>query len=481
MPAICAPLLLVMVIALMPEVHSGPENMKPEREGGNGKTSVVSYPAPDGEEASEHYAVKVDGRQVFAYQARVSAQPTNRAWGGRQRSLDETELAAFAYWDMSGPVEVEIVSERRVENVTVRPLSLGIEPMVEGNRISFRLAAPCHLVVEVGGIHHALHLFANPLEQRPPTPETRGVRYFGAGIHNAGDIVLGSNETVYIAGGAVVHGVIRAYASQNIRVLGRGILDASGIERREGKNMLYFGDCRNVVVSGIVLRDPPVWAARPANCDGVRFSNVKLIGCWRYNSDGFDFVDCRDVHVSRCFVRSFDDSIVVKSFSKDGQDIRNVTVEDCVIWTDWGVSLGVTYETRTAHIEDIVFRDCDIVHNIACRGALTINPSDSAEISHVRFEKIRVEDARSGLVELVVEKTQWAKDEERGKIKDVIFRDVTVVGGPFPFSRIKGWDETHGVADVTFENLIIHGKQILSAEDGRFAVGPHVENVTFAE
>ena len=362
--------------------------------------------------------------------------------------------------------------------MTVRLLRLGIRPEVAGDTIAFALPGPGQVVVEVNGIHHALHLFVNPPEDDAPDPGAPGVRYFGPGVHRPGRITLRSGETAYIAGGAVVHGVIHAADAENVRVRGRGILDASTIKRKQERNILWFDRCRDVSVSGIVLRDPHVWAAKPTRCDGVRFDNVKLVGCWRYNSDGFDFVDCRDVRVAHCFVRSFDDSIVLKSFH--GREIRDVLVERCVVWTDWGVSLGITYETRTDRIRDVVFRDCDILHNIACRGALTINPSDRAEISDVTFEDIRVEDARSGLIELVVERTRYGKDPRRGHIRGVRFRDIAVTGGPFTRSILRGFDEDHLVRDVAIEGLSIHGRPIASPAAGRFRIGPHAKDIRFA-
>ncbi|MCX6892639.1 MAG: endo-polygalacturonase, partial [Verrucomicrobia bacterium] len=60
-----------------------------------------------------------------------------------------------------------------------------------------------------------------------------GVKYFGPGWHQAGKVEVGSNETVYLAGGAAVKGAIVAQGS-NIRILGRGILDGSDYEWRKG-------------------------------------------------------------------------------------------------------------------------------------------------------------------------------------------------------------------------------------------------------
>ena len=196
-----------------------------------------------------------------------------------------------------------------------------------------------------------------------------------------------------------------------------------------------------------------------------------------HNSDGFDLVDTCNAVVRHCFVRSFDDSIIVKSFNSGS--IHNILVADCVVWTDWGFSLGVTYETRTDTINDITFRECDILHNIACRGALGMNPNDRAALSNIRFEDIRVEDARSGLIEVVIERSRYAKDPEPGQIRDIYFKDIDVTGGPFPPSIVHGHSERHTVENVTFENITIHGKRIDGPDAGQFQVGEHAKNVRF--
>jgi hypothetical protein len=40
----------------------------------------------------------------------------------------------------------------------------------------------------------------------------------------------------------------------------------------------------------------------------VDISNYKLIGLWRYNSDGIEICNSEDVTIRDSFVRSFDDS-----------------------------------------------------------------------------------------------------------------------------------------------------------------------------
>ena len=223
------------------------------------------YPAPPGEPAADDFWVSVNGKSLFVHRARVSAFPINQIWPGYQRPLDQTELASFAYWDMSTPVDVEVISRRPVRTVEVRPYSSKIRPLVDGNRITFALTKPSHLTIEVNGTHHALHLFVNPIEEKCVNLHDPNVKYFGTGIHQAGKIELKSGETVYIDGGAVIHGAIEAKGAAEIKILGRGILDTSTFNRGDrARGSIYLYQCSDVEIDGIVLRDPNVWTVTPA-------------------------------------------------------------------------------------------------------------------------------------------------------------------------------------------------------------------------
>ena len=138
--------------------------------------------------------------------------------------------------------------------------------------------------------------------------------------------------------------------AQNIRILGRGILDTSTFERGGFFGIIALVRCRDVLVDGLVLRDPTSWTVIPANSEDVKINNLKLIGLWRYNSDGIDVVNSRNVTITNCFVRSFDDSIIIKGLKTyDQHPVHNVTVSGCVIWNDWGKALAIGPEVCAAH------------------------------------------------------------------------------------------------------------------------------------
>ena len=274
-------------------------------------TQLVNYPAPAGTESSPDFTLKVNGQAVFVYTARVSRLPLNQMWPGHQRSLDQTEIASFAYFDFSGKASLEITSLKAIQNVVVRPKSYAIQPVVTGSTLQFELDHPCQVVVEVNGLHHALHLFANPLETNAPKQGDAHTHYFGPGVHEIGMFQVHSGETVYIAGGAICYGSLNASEAQDIKICGRGILDASKFARNDANQIIALKSCSKVEASGLILRDANVYAVTPDHCQDVTITNLKVIGLWRYNSDGIDICNSSHVLVQDCFVRAFDDGLVV--------------------------------------------------------------------------------------------------------------------------------------------------------------------------
>jgi len=496
-----APILGVLLLSLTLGTALAAEVANPA-----GRPTVVSWPAPAGEALSEDYRLKVNGQPVSVYACRVSAMPFNQVWPGYQRPMDQTELAGFACWDMTAPVRVEIESQRDVRSAVVRPASRGIRPDVQGKRISFSLDRPGPVVVEVNGPHHALHLFAGPPEKDVPAPNAPGVRFFGPGVHRPGKIELKSHETVYLAGGAVVYGSIQATGAKNLRIAGRGIHDVSPFERGKGGGAVRLTDCANVTIEGIVLRDPDVWCCSLFGCSRVAISNVKLVGLWRYNADGIDVCNSRDVSVSDSFVRAFDDALVIKGLkppknSFDGRPVQNVRFRRCVVWCDWGRAMEIGAETCAPEISGSTFEDCDIVRTTHI--AMDIQHGDRAAVRNVRFENVRVEiddrnplprlqqsreekypadagDYCPALMVIVIYKTHYSRDTERGTVRDVLFKDISVFGR-VPPSSFRGFDAAHGVENVTIQNLRFNGQPLRDAAAARLTIGPHVRGVQFSQ
>ena len=235
------------------------------------------------------------------YTARVSAVPFNQIWPGYQRPLDQTEIASFATFDFSGEVEITVqVLRRPIEKLELRPQEYGIQPKIRENWVTFTLDQPRLFTLEVNGFHNALHIFANPMESFAQYQGRPGVRYYGPGVHVAGRIEMNSGETLVLDHGAVVHGGVVAQNVRDIRIIGRGILDNSRYPREVPKehrevsasSCMRLNHCANVEVSGIIFRDSSSWTLTAIDCRNLQLRNLKLIGMWRYNSDGIDLCNC---------------------------------------------------------------------------------------------------------------------------------------------------------------------------------------------
>lgn len=458
---------------------------------------------------TEAYRLKVDGQPVEVLGCRVSAVPMNQVWPGYQRPVEQTDTAFFASWQMpQGSVEVEITADREVGEAKVMPASAGIETRVTGRRIRFTLDAPRNVVVEVDGTRRALHLFANPAPERVPRPGEPNLRYYAPGYHEAGIVRLESGDRVYVAPGAVVSGGFYAVDARDITISGYGVIDQSRYERGSG-SIVGFSDCRNVKVEGVVLRDASMWCCTFFGCDSVEVDNVKIIGQWRYNSDGIDVVNSSRVRVRNCFVRSFDDALVVKGMKRNlGEPeligighlpVEDVLFENCTVWCDWGHALEIGAETCAPYIRNVVYRGIDILR--ASFVAMSILHGDGAPVRDILYEDIRLnidphtlspvfqtsrgevyEDAGGFvpmLFEAIINKDPlWAQDALAGDIEGVTYRNISVVG-PDPASLVKGLDEEHRVRGLVVENLRFNGEPVRDASQAGIEIRQHADPVMF--
>ncbi len=458
-------------------------------------------PVPDGEPISDLYDAYVNGIKADLYEARVSAMPLNRPWPGQERPIGQSEMAAILLIAMTSPAEITLTAKTRIDDITIRPLSRGVMAETDGQTARFTVSEPGQYSVEINGRHHNLHIFADRPEYEPAKPEDY-TYYFAPGVHEAGNLRLSSGESVYIAAGAVVHGAIQAYEAHDIRICGRGILDYSKMGRHdplrwEEDGLINLARCRNTVIDGIVLRDSSWWTITSFNCVNLEFRDLKSVGMWRYNSDGFDFVNCQNVHVDGCFLRNFDDVLVIKGLRvkayEDGynnaRDVppyelmsnRNFLIENCVVWCDWGGALEMGAETVADEYCNIVYRNIDIIH--VSDGAMRIQSGDRAVIHNVLYEGIRVEYSKydrqsvfqhtddtpydppdrpyaSPLIIGWMYRNRWTQDGIYGDVHDIRYKDISVYadeGVPAPEIIFRSADENHKFDRITIENLTLNG------------------------
>lgn len=381
------------------------------------------------------FKVSAAGDDVAVFEARVSKNPINRIWPGKQRDVGQSEIAGWCQIFSSKAVDLEVRIERDFRDVLVRPLSKGVKPVRFGRTLRLTLPGPGQYSIETDGHHEPLVIFVNPKGELKPRRGNK-VKRLGKGVHRLGRVELGSNETLYLEEGAVLEGSVFALNAENVEVIGYGVIDGSEIERTgvkgigeedpanpyvghgggsavpyvEGRQLpedregflavlddtesqdggMRFYRSRGIRIEGVTVRDSALWAIALGNCEDVEIDNVKTIGQWRYNADGIDFCNCRKVRLSNSFLRNFDDGIVIKGIPGfDAWNNEDYVVENCVVWSDWGRSLEIGAETCAPEYKDITFRNCDVIHASAV--ALDIQHHNWAYIHDIRFEDIRCE------------------------------------------------------------------------------------------
>lgn len=432
--------------------------------------SVRSHQAPAGEPLSTNFYMTVGRKEVPVYVAKVaSADPAQRwkAMDDKVNSAQYFSQASFTHFDLLGVAEVIVTCSTLVHEAKILPASSGIVPKIDGNRIAFTLNKPRSLVLEVNGDWvGSLQIFANPPETNIPRPDDPDVIYYGPGIHEVDGVRVDSGKTVYIADGAIVRGTTKAVGrsrsafelyGSNITLRGRGILDGSACPTHARHLISVVGT--NVTLEGVILRDSSHWTVPIRRSENVTVRNLKLIG-YRANSDGIDICNSRNVEVSDCYIRTLDDLIVVKSDKGQGI-VRNIRAHDCVLWNEVAHALSIGAELRES-VEDVRFSNCDIIHDKGREWTLRVYHCDSARISNVLFENLRVEETRK-FMSLWIGSAVWSRDNERGHIEGVTFRDISAAGDQ-PRVEFRGFDASHGVSDVKCERVAINGQPLKAGD-----------------
>ena len=417
------------------------------------------------------------------------------------------------------------------EGVVVRPSSRGIKPRrIDAQTIELTLTRPEYLSVEFGGDRtHNLHLFANPKSpsvspegegsiyaqgsdegtkvttplHNTPLPNRVGAGgeaggevgavinwtaensqdvfvkdarfiYFGPGVHRPKDlpseeIKIPSNCTVYLAPGAVVKARLIVDRAENVRIIGRGILDhpLRGIEITYSKHVL---------VDGLTVLNPAHYTVYGGQSEDITIRHIKSFSA-RPWSDGIDLMCCRHVRVEDCFLRTSDDCIALYNhrwwYWGGSEDID---VTRCTFWPDVAhpVNIGSHGDDRSdtgETLSGVRIHDCDILY-ARTNAALYFSCGDKNWVRDVRFHNIRMEGleqtALFGLT--VVFGAKYNRAPGNG-VDDVEFSDISFTGDATQLapSFIRNYDDNHAVGkDIRFRNITINGKAQLFTRDALF-------------
>lgn len=434
-------------------------------------SQAIVYPYPEGKETPE----RSQDFEVSILTANCNWQPLEVF--SCQVNLASRSKASFAEFDMSAPITV------RVRNLTgknneamVRPQSRGIKlQRIDDETVEFALQKPEYLSIEFNGDRqHCLHLFANPLLTERHTPDEphainwtgqnaqdvfvkdASLIYFAPGIHKPKDlpseeIKIPSNCTVYLAPGAVVKARLIVDHAENVRIIGRGIIDhpLRGIE-------ITFS--KNVLVDGPTVLNPKHYTVYGGQSEGLIIRHLKSFSAMSW-SDGIDLMCCRDVTIEDCFLRTSDDCIALYNhrwWYWGGTE--NIRVRRTTLWADVAhpVNIGSHGDDRSdvgETLRDVCIEDCDILY-ARTNAVLNFSCGDKNWIRDVSFRDIRVErvDSTALIGMAVVFGAKYNRAPGNG-IDHVIFENIQYTGdqGQLRPNFFRDYDDTHRIG----KNIII--------------------------
>ena len=481
--------------------HEDPADLKKKNE-------VVIPPLEEGVEKYSQLRMYIGDKRVPLYNVKTNMSQT---WTAEALNRQNNSYATFG---LKGKVTIKLQANFGfLDNVTIRPLNRKVPFTIDEHRrvVSFEISDIGQYTIEMRS-GRTLHLFVeDPDIMSNNNPDAI---YFGPGIHkknndnriNSNNIInLSSNQKVYLAPGAFIYGKFLANNASNIEITGPGYIDGSIFERNPDKGKVLvpieFNNCSNIVLKDFACIDPAGWTFNMYFCKDLLIDNVKVISS-RSNGDGISLQSCQNVNVSNSFLRTWDDSLVVKNYPRwNDKSIegttRNILFSNCLIWTDLAQSMEIGYETVGEVMEDVTFDNITVLHNYH-KSVISIHNGNNANIKNVKFINITIEDASIGkgdgwnyLVDIRnLFNSTWSTNHKitsLGSIDGVKISNVLVLSGIIdPVVMVKGALETreeypkvgHYVSNVTINDFYLYDK-VINKDNCNYQTNQYVNNIEF--
>ena len=259
--------------------------------------------------------------------------------------------------------------------------------------------------------------------------------------------------------------VINAFGKQDVRILGRGTVDMTGLDWHERRGAV-FSLCSGVTLSDLILINPSEWATIFYRCENVRVRRCMVLG-WKTNSDGFAVCNSRDVEILDSFARTGDDLFEVKTLGgPEEATAEDVVFSRCQAWGGKARCYGVTGETER-DIRHVEFRDSAVIirdatwDNDRIGSLVIIRETGSGRIRDITFRNIVVGYDAGRAVNCAVCSASLSGSEITGIVFDGVEYRAEME------SRCMNNLGAGNVMDVTFRNVTANGEKISPANLGR--------------
>jgi polygalacturonase len=484
----------------------------------SGVDSCRFFPALGDAPLSNQFKVEVNGNEIAVEKIEKFDIPVH--------------YAHFAC-DGSAKLKIRISAAQKITSFVISPVSKQIKGKVKNSKLLFTLERPGYFAVKINEMDW-LFIIADSLsdyrrdvknmqfvtitdygvDNTGKTLETvkiqkaidevsvsGGVLFFPNGIYKTGQINFKSNMCVLLDDGALIKGssnpadypgktLIGMDSVKNFKLLGYGTIDGAGWEglRRNGAkeyHLIFATNCENILMDGVLLRDPVFWNTRVFRSKHFHMKNIKVLNNRPYknwtNTDGIDFDSSTDCSLIHSVMHCGDDNLVVKGLDSEKKfKAERILFQDVLVLSN-SAAAKIGTETCIKEFNNIVFRNIDV---IKCKRGLVINGFDSAMIKNVVFENINIENfdfnGNEGprIIDFEITNESWRKCPGLCRIDSVRLNNINVycqLDGVT--SQIHGRTREFNINNVMIRNFKINGDLVTSLKDSRININEFAQVV----
>jgi len=434
----------------------------------SGVSTVELYPGPgSGAYQSDQYVVEVNDGLTWdtAYVYKLSGTKYNAG------NLDLN----FLTFGTSGNVLVRVTKlAGSISSVQIRPESYGISHSLSGSQVTFEMAQLQKVILKFdGSTDKQLQISADPLKPAVPA----GATYYGPGIHSPGEIVMASNEVIYIDGGAWVKGRINAKNAGNAKIIGPGVLSGEdyawssihSLPNWQDYTMVRcVGSTRTTTqteVIGITIVKAPMHHINMMPLNASLVANVKCLTPWNINTDGIHSSSA-SVTVRNNFMFNNDDGMYCEYNRAGPVNFYQNTIYNS---GDAGspIVLGLGWSKNTDYPQLCHVYDCDIIADfpIASRRFFEARGEENnGDVRNILMENIRVKCYVAGW------KPMWLRytSATSSNYRDITFKDIYISTPDTVKSIISGYSATSRIYNLNLLNFQINGNVVTQSNQSTY-------------
>lgn len=264
--------------------------------------------------------------------------------------------------------------------------------------------------------------------------------------------------------------LIYANGQKNISVTGQGTINGLGNSPvwLKGDNaagrpkIIYFVDCKNVLVDGIRMTNSAFWVSDFLACDYVNINSVEIYSYGNHNNDGID-IDSKNVVISNCIIETDDDALCFKSHIHD-RPCENITVTNCVLASNCN---GIKFGTAShGGFKNISVTNCIVKRPVEDNIRLWHTHIEGIDSGHTVISGIALEMVDGGIMDQI-------------KISDIVMDGVQT---PI-FIKLgdrKRYDDIPGqLKNIQINNIVARNASLISSSITGFP-GHKIQNISIS-